>query len=399
MTSGPLPSGTFGIYQYDIRNRLKSAGGVTYGYDPEGNRISATDVATGTTTYLVENSLGLSKVFARTKGGQTTRYVWGAGLLYEVDASGNAIYYHYDQVGSTTALTNDAAVVVERIEYAPFGWITHRKNTSGTAHDTPFLYTGFFGNQTDANGLIHMRERYYNPLTRRFLNSDPAREGGNWFAYAAGNPLAFVDPTGLGITSAINSVQTALSYLGMIPVFGEVFDVVNAGISLARGNYGEAAINLASALPGLGNAIGGAKIATAHVRTLFNVTKSTNKAATGLARSGEDLFVGTYNQVRAGNLKSGLNATHTPHHSVQAAVSNASSRGAGVSINLRKDLHEMTRTYRQAVEAAPNARTHLARDIRDLRKILSRAGYSQTTINAQLKELIRQNKALGGFAK
>jgi hypothetical protein len=90
-------------------------------------------------------------------------------------------------------------------------------------------------------------------------------------------------------------------------------------------------------------------------------------------------------------------ATHTPHHSVQAAVSPASSRSAGVSINLRKDLHGLTRTFSRPVQPAPNLRTHLARDIRDLRRILREAGYDLRRVNAQLQELIRQNKATGGF--
>ena len=116
-----------------------------------------------------------------------------------------------------------------------------------------------------------------------------------------------------------------------------------------------------------------------------------------MAGPGEDLFVGTYSEVRAANLVSGLNATHTPHHVVQAAVSQAGSRGAGIAINLRKDLHMLTRTFRKPVAPAGNRRTHLARDIRDLRGILRAAGYDQATIHRQMQELIRQNKALGGF--
>ena len=50
---------------------------------------------------------------------------------------------------------------------------------------------------TDANGLVNMRARYYNPTTMRFLNSDPARDGLNWYAYASGNPINRVDPSGL----------------------------------------------------------------------------------------------------------------------------------------------------------------------------------------------------------
>ena len=273
MTYGPLPDGTFGVYDYDMRNRLESAGGLSYDYGPEGERMGLTGNG-DTISYVNENNLGLSKVIQRTKNGQTTRYVWGVGLLYEVDSSGEATYYHYDNVGSTIALTNESEEVIERMEYAPFGTETYRERQpghEGDLHDTPFLWTGFFGNQTDENGLIYLRNRYYNTLTRRFVNSDPAREGWNWFAYAGGNPIAFVDPTGLGLSSALDAVQTGLSFLGLIPVVGNVFDVVNAGISAARGNYGEAALHAAAALPGIGLAAGGASIG---VRTAGRVIRA-----------------------------------------------------------------------------------------------------------------------------
>ena len=118
-----------------------------------------------------------------------------------------------------------------------------------------------------------------------------------------------------------------------------------------------------------------------------------------LAQPGKDLFVGTYSRVRAANLRSGLNPTHTPHHSVQAAVSDAGSRSAGISINLRKNLHQLTRTYRRPVQPAPNLRTHLARDVRDLRRILREVGHDPRRINMQLQELIRRNKAIGGLER
>jgi hypothetical protein len=44
-----------------------------------------------------------------------------------------------------------------------------------------------------------MRARYYHPGIRRFLNADPIRfDGGmNWFAYANGDPVMNMDPSGL----------------------------------------------------------------------------------------------------------------------------------------------------------------------------------------------------------
>jgi uncharacterized protein with von Willebrand factor type A (vWA) domain len=118
-----------------------------------------------------------------------------------------------------------------------------------------------------------------------------------------------------------------------------------------------------------------------------------------LATAGEDLFVGTYNQVRGANVKSGLNVTHTPHHVVQNALSQTT-HGRGITINLRKDLHELTRTYSVPIDkSVVGLRNNLAADVKDLRKILLNAGYDRNIVNNQLQELIRQNKALGGFDK
>jgi RHS repeat-associated protein len=64
---------------------------------------------------------------------------------------------------------------------------------------TLFLYNGQAGVQTDANGLLNMRARYYSPYLMRFLNADPIgfSGGSNWFAYADGNPVSKFDPYGL----------------------------------------------------------------------------------------------------------------------------------------------------------------------------------------------------------
>ena len=69
-----------------------------------------------------------------------------------------------------------------------------------------------------------MRARYYQPKIGRFLNADPAQEGMNWYGYAAGNPIGLVDPMGLGIDGALNAIQNTLSFLGMAPVFGAVWE-------------------------------------------------------------------------------------------------------------------------------------------------------------------------------
>ena len=203
MVSGPLPTtGAMGNYTYDSRNRLTGAGGFAYRYNAEGNRVGLTS-ANETTTLTVDPQGALPKVLERVKNGVRTRYVYGAGLQYEVNDAGAATYYHYDQSGNTAALTNQAGAIIERVVYSPYGTIRYRQSN----HDTPFLYGGFFGVMTDANGLIAMRARYYNPLTMRFLNSDPAMDGLNWYAYANGNPISNSDPSGLAANISIGYTQ------------------------------------------------------------------------------------------------------------------------------------------------------------------------------------------------
>ena len=112
-----------------------------------------------------------------------------------------------------------------------------------------------------------------------------------------------------------------------------------------------------------------------------------------LAKPGDDLYVGTYNQVRGANIRSGLNPTHTPHHAIQNAAS-PTTHGKGITINMTKELHELTWTYKKPMVKGLSNREYLARDIVDLRKILRNAGYDRDVINRQLGELIRQNKEL-----
>lgn len=205
LTNAPLTNDTFVSYVYDARNRLLSAGGLNYGYDPAGNRVSITNGA-AVTKFVVDPNERLSQVLMRIRSGVTNYYVYGLGLLYEITetpSKTNVLTYHFDYRGSTVALTDSNGNITDQIEYSAYGLMTYHSGTN----DTQFLFNGRYGVMTDSNGLLFMRARYYNPYLCRFLNPDPAGFAGglNWYAYADGNPVSFVDPYGLwaGVDDAI----------------------------------------------------------------------------------------------------------------------------------------------------------------------------------------------------
>lgn len=196
MTSAPLKSGSGAeTMTFNARNQLVQAGGVSYAYDAQGIRRSITN-AEGLTKLVVDPNSILSRLLIKqAPDGTKTFFVYGLGLLYEADEQENTKTYHFDQVGSTIARTNDAGDVIGRAEYGVYGALLAKQGDAGDL----FLYNGEMGVATEANGLLHMRARYYSPYLMRFINADPAGFSGglNWFAFADGNPISNTDPFGL----------------------------------------------------------------------------------------------------------------------------------------------------------------------------------------------------------
>ena len=207
MTSGPIiEGGNNAALEFNARGQLMGTGDVAYAYDLENTRtiVMHYDKNKILTQYrYVYNRVGnVPEVLMRVKltnmTSQSTYYVYGAGLAYEVkitpDGQEAVRYYHYDQVGSTVAMTDSAQAITDRFHYDPWGYVLHSIGDS----DTPFQFVGTYGIQTDPNGLINMRARYYNPVTKSFISQDPSGfEGGlNWYLYANGNPFTYIDQNG-----------------------------------------------------------------------------------------------------------------------------------------------------------------------------------------------------------
>ena len=284
MPSGPLPAtGAMGSYVYDSRNRLTSAGGLTYAYNAEGNRVGIGGAET--TSLVVDPEGALPKVLSRTKNGVSTCYVYGAGLQYEVNSSGQATYYHYDQTGNTAMLSDQLGAVVDRITYSSYGTIRYR---SGTI-DTPFLYGGFFGVMTDANGLIAMRARYYNPLTKRFLTRDPALDGLNWYAYAGGNPVSNADPEGRFVHVVIGAGVGGLAGIGG-QIVSDAISGELSGINQYAGSFAGGAVTGGIITASGGTSLVAMAIAGGVGASVGNVT---TQSLSGKPFNGTELAVST----------------------------------------------------------------------------------------------------------
>ena len=208
LLSAPVNGTLLGAVTWDARNRLLTAGNVTYTYDAENRRINSTKSAQ-TTSYIWSRG-GLDRLLVKTNlDGSITRYVHGLGLIYEETTppvgAATTQYYHYNWQGSTMALTDATGTITARLSYSPYGEVTI---VSGTV-TTPFLFNGQFGVMTEPNGLYCMMARFYSPIFRRFLSEDPAGFAGgiNLFAYASGDPVNLIDPFGLGPVGLLSRQQ------------------------------------------------------------------------------------------------------------------------------------------------------------------------------------------------
>ena len=84
--------------------------------------------------------------------------------------------------------------VTDTALYDGFGMTVSR--TGSTA--TPFGFVGAGQYQSDGDsGLMLLGHRMYDTSVGRFISSDPAKAGANWYAYCGDNPLSRTDPSGL----------------------------------------------------------------------------------------------------------------------------------------------------------------------------------------------------------
>jgi RHS repeat-associated protein len=132
-------------------------------------------------------------VLSETSNGQTSYYWQGLDTLAQSDGT-TPQYFQYDGLGSVRQLTDSAGSVSLAQTFDPYG------NPYAKA-DTATSNLGFTGEQTDSNGFVFLRARYYNPAQGGFFQTDPSRMEQNYYEYVTANPIGFTDPSGLILQS------------------------------------------------------------------------------------------------------------------------------------------------------------------------------------------------------
>ena len=167
---------------------------IEYTYDPFGRRISKfTPEGTTKFSYDIDDVV----IELDEQNMPSVRYAHGPGIddiLGSQDLANSELsYFLHDNLGSITAILDQAGAVKDSFVYGPFGEVSSKFQNKITI---PYLFTGRrFDSETN---LYYYRFRYYAPEVGRFTTQDPIGLKGdsNLYAYCANNPVNFIDPSG-----------------------------------------------------------------------------------------------------------------------------------------------------------------------------------------------------------
>ena len=192
-----------GVFSYiwDALNRLirvEQSGAIiaAYAYDAQNRRISKT---AGEQTIHYHYDLDSRLIAETLSDGTPVRdyfYLDNEPLAvreYRIQENPGLYYFINDRLGAPIQLITPTGTVVWQAAYFPYGEAEVQVNTISNNLRFP-------GQYYDVETELHYNwNRYYDPMSGRYISPDPiGLEGGlNLYAYVGGNPVNWVDREGL----------------------------------------------------------------------------------------------------------------------------------------------------------------------------------------------------------
>jgi RHS repeat-associated protein len=144
--------------------------------------------------------------------GQTTSYTYDYRLRMQTTVTGSVqnVTLTYDAASNITSVAD--AVAEESAE----------RTMSGDQRATDLWYTGQRDEDYDGLGLYNYKARFYSSVLGRFVSADPTSDSLNRYSYVGGNPIRFIDPTGLALSLLCGWGQTCRAGNGGVAGGGNI---------------------------------------------------------------------------------------------------------------------------------------------------------------------------------
>jgi RHS repeat-associated protein len=187
-------------YTLDQENRLTGAGGYTYTYDGDGNRVKKSNIATGTLYwYMTPGIVGESDL----SGNLTDEYIFFDGERVARKSTNGIFYYFSDHLKTASIVTDSLGNIKSESDFYPWGGELQFTNNDSNHYK-------FTGKERDTEtGLDYFGARYYSNGLGRWVSADWSPksipvpyadfhnpQSLNLYGFVGGNPASKADPDG-----------------------------------------------------------------------------------------------------------------------------------------------------------------------------------------------------------